>query len=232
MKKRIISLLLILVIVALSFVSCVRYESTVKVSSEGLFDVSVVFAVKEELLDASTDIPEGVLLTEEKKAELSEEGWHYSDYLSDGYRGYRVSKRNVPLTDYPGEAPEIFDVGNVNLFRKEGATYVFRMKGLSGENRDSLTLMDASGAKLSVSLSLPDKAINHNATTVSEDSCTYTWDLLEVEEGEELFCEFEISMGMGLMIYLFAGGGVILAAAVLVLVVKIRDRKAKKVRKS
>ena len=72
-------------------------------------------------------------------------------------------------------------------------------------------------------VTLPNKPISHNATTVSEDGKTLTWDLADKDTQN---IQFEFSLINPLLIYGIIGGAVLLLIIIIILiVVKIKKKK-------
>ena len=88
----------------------------------------------------------------------------------------------LPISDFE----LLFSHQRYTYFTVSGDTYVFKMTGANKEQLEAYSQYIESGLDVKVEfyIELPNKAISHNATTVSKDGKTYTWNLLDVDSIE------------------------------------------------
>lgn len=79
---------------------------------------------------------------------------------------------------------------------------------------------------LKFSVTLPSEAISNNATEVSEDKKTLTWDLTKTED-----IEFSFKATNSIMNYILIGGGIVLALAIIIIIVVVSRNNKKKIQK-
>ena len=167
------------------------YEATI--TKDKQVNQKIVLAVDNEMLEnlLSMQNPNSNQeFTEEEKWEmldemLDEENQDYEGYTKERYettdlKGYAFTKNlgnienltgdtiNFSLEDEPTE--------NIIMFTKKGNNYFTEFE--AGEPFDTDDT-DQYNIDYTVEyiVTLPTKAINHNATTISEDGKTLTWDL-------------------------------------------------------
>ena len=91
MKKRVLAVLAVLVAVMLT--GCMRVNVGIDVKSDGKADISLLYAMSDELMSSFSDDEgdsesETTALSPEEVKELEDEGWVYKEYKEDGYSGY------------------------------------------------------------------------------------------------------------------------------------------------
>ena len=151
--------------------------------------------------------------------------------------GFKVKYKDVKIDDItadskPDERVNIYnysdDILEGKLFYKSGKNYVSNMTIDTAGNNDFESMkenkqyMDIS---MMVVVTLPSKPVSNNATSVSEDGKTLTWDLMQIEESD---IDFEFSLNsfpIGLVLAIVFG---VVAAACIAVVVVIILNLAKK----
>ena len=150
------------------------------------------------------------------------EGYTMERYDQDGYRGFKYEATNIGnIDEVTGEGTpiDIIDMDSSTddmiMFTKNGNNYV--------SNIVYSPISEAEGQEASIEIqftvTLPTKPISHNATTVSDDGKTLTWNLNGTESGTIDF-EFNFSSFPILMVSLIGGGILLLAIIIVIIIVK------------
>ena len=201
--------------------------------------ISMTMAMDDELIDAminSSDTSgEGsgstASVTDKQRWEYVEKSLNESDdkgdwtkekYDKDGYKGYTYTSKTLKLDDLTGKSSSKFDffgdeeLDKAKIFVKNGSVY---KSNFSGDMKKDSSLGSSSSYASSMdlfevtfSVTLPNKPAKNNATSVSKDGKTLTWDLTKESD-----IQFEFSMGPNYLLY----GGIAAAVVVVVAIVAI-----------
>ena len=207
--KRILALILVMVC-SMIMTGCIRFSTTVEVKKNGKADISMVVAYQSSMGGDSQ--------SDEDIKKLEEEGWKYTDYNQDGYTGYEFVKKNVDLKELAKEMQSngSADDMNVDQFQitKHGSDYKIVWDIMNNtDDEDGASTEDYSmysdtlasaGGYMKFILKLPYKPKNHNATEVSEDGKTLTWDLMKMQKGDKIEVEFNLFNWTPIVICLIA----------------------------
>lgn len=227
MKKRVVALCLALVLI-LSFTACIRFEATIKINKNGTADVRMLMAASDAL--ASMGDGESIGLSEEEITEYKAKGFEYEEYVDAdaGYTGYILSRKDVDLQSGKNNNDEtgMESILDGDLFKVDGKHVTIDFAPMSDseyeESGSYLSILKNYGGYMKFNLELPVKPTNHNATTVSEDGKTLTWDLTKLKANESVHAEFD--MPSSILSWLLPVIGVLLIAVV-VAVVLIKKKK-------
>ncbi len=118
-------------------------------------------------------------------------GYKKSKYNKDGYKGTVFSKvLDGTIDDYVGDGENV-DFASLSeddkmFTKKNGHYYLYIDLGGSGDNYSDAKYYKEQGADMDYKfyISLPKPAVKHNATIVTDDPLTYSWDLLEANSIE------------------------------------------------
>ena len=162
---------------------------------------------------------------------LEEQGYTVERYEEgSNVKGYTVTKKYDHIDDLLATSDDPValedDMSSTStflqdpkLFTKSGNRYRVEFEELSGNESDT----SYSGMfDFTMVVELPSKAIDQNATSVSEDGKTLTWNLLEMT-GESIYFEFEFTN-----IWFYVGIGaaaIVLIIAVLVVLAHVTNKK-------
>lgn len=233
MKKKVFALTLVLMMVLFS--GCMRFSVEMDFTENGTVDVTMINAMADEVMSfgedmGSEDSGEGEssgLLDAEAIADLEAEGWEYEEYAQDGFTGYKIVSKGHSIE----EVAELFSdtedstgLGSetINLVTDGNGNYTLDWKVLDEESESQTADMgeyfDMYDGYLQFVLTVPQGTTANNATSVSDDGNTLTWNLLE---SDTVHAEFTIPVaaaaaggsGSGLLI------GIIVAIIVLIVVV-------------
>ena len=231
-KAKYLMSLLIIMTCAMFMTGCMRFSTTVEIKKNGKADVSMLIAYQNSMgEDAATS-------NDSEIKELEEEGWIYSDYNEDDYIGYVVTKKNVDLKEIAKEMSSSDTASEMNTDKfqitKHGSNYKISWDIMnSGDSSDSQNTDDYSqyasslksaGGYMTFVLKLPYKAKSSNATEVSKDGKTLTWDLLSMKQGDKIEVEFSL-INWPAIIACIIGALVIIGAVIAVLLI-LKNKKA------
>jgi hypothetical protein len=202
-------------------------RATLKVNSTGTVDISIQYAISKSMASlAGTDS----ILDEENIKSLQEQGYTCTPYSDGDYDGYVLTKHEVP--DFK---EGIFN--NPASLTKEGSKYIIDIPWNTNDEESSAAQLAAAGAMISsqggyaeVVLILPVKPISHNASYVSEDGKTLTWNLLTMGSKSSLHVEYDINSFVVLwLIRIAIAIAIVAVAAVLIIVIiKLLKKRGKK----
>lgn len=230
-----ITLALMTAMIALLFTGCVKFDTSITIKKDGRIDLDMIYAVDEDYLDSSSLMNS---LSDEDKSMLAAVGITVSDYSEDGYSGIKVTGENVKLS-------KDFDGAFSNLFDFDGEFLSYTVDGnkvsITALQDDSYTggsyskeygsMISMSGASAQIRITFPEgtNVVNSNATSVSYDGLTYTWDLLQLDFRDGLRVDFEMPMTASVsLIYALIGGGigaVVIIAVIVVILVKYNKKQ-------
>ena len=226
--KKIASLCLV-IFMLLIFSACIRFETTVKINSNGTADVRMFVATSDAF--SSMTESKSIAPSEEEIAEYKAKGFTYEDYvdIDGGYSGYILSRQGIALQsgntqDGEMDMNSLVDGEFDNMFNIEGKHVTIDFEVFS-EDEDSemlsyLPILKSNGGYMKFNLELPVKPTSHNATVASEDGKTLTWDLTRLNAGDKVHAEFDIpSRSIPVWVYILIG----VIAAVLIIAEIVDD---------
>ena len=119
-------------------------------------------------------------------------------FESGDFKGFKYSKVIGKIKDFSNNSGDGVEITSFTekdqIFSKEGDLYVLRAHLDSAESYTEET--EAEGNIATFYIKLPQPAVSNNATTVSEDGLTYTWNLFKDQEVEISFKTSSISTGL------------------------------------
>ena len=227
MKKRLFALCLMLAL-AVGLTGCIRVDTTLKVNSNKTVDVRTLFAFNTEMLpmEEGEENPAGP--SQEEIDELKEQGFTCETYSQDGFTGYTLSKKGIDINAINGEDTGLESLLDGISFKVDGNHVTVDVEALSEEEYEESSevfgqLKDY-GGYMNFNLEIPTKATKHNATSVSKDGRTLTWDLTSMKAGDKIHAEFDLT-GSSTPSWLLPVILGVLAAAIIAAVVIILMKK-------
>lgn len=209
MKK--IGLIFMVIAMSLAMTGCMRTRVTLEIKEDGAAEVSMLYAISDELMEyAGGGTEEGETESDyfaDTLNEMTEEGWTNEAYAEDGYTGYVFTKGGVAIDDiatYITDAEDSLeaDSGNFSL-TKEGDNYLLNWHLFSDDELDEYssyaTYFENMDGFMEFVLVLPKAAVNSNADEVSEDGKTLTWNLLTMDPEEGISVEFALPKTMNMI---------------------------------
>lgn len=153
-------------------------------------------------------------------------GFTKTRYEKDKYKGFTysiyISNIDKISGDTAGFTFEDFkEISKKIVFVKKGNNYKANLSITSNEETEGYDI----DADIKFIVTLPNKPSSHNATEVSEDGKTLTWDLADKDTQN---IEFEFSLINPLLIYAIIGGAVLLIIIIIILIIIKRKKKKNK----
>ncbi len=126
--------------------------------------------------------------------EVAYEGFTKTKYEEGEFKGYRFEKELGNLDDLTlkGDSNSVsYDelTKESKIFTKKGDVYTLKIDIQDADEIESLKENEENGVDIvaEMTVTLPQPAESNNATTVSEDGLTYTWDLINTTTVELSF---------------------------------------------
>ena len=245
--------LLVVSVLLIGLTGCVSLDTNVVVNK----DKSMEFSMKEEIDLSSMTGDEGdenATVSDETDIEaLKTKGYTVEEYDNEGVKGYKISKKFTSIdevtakngTETPFIVEKWLDDGNdSNMFSlKDG---VYSANWIMAEDDKKAEEMDGVDSELLNSLinitytiTLPNKPLSHNATSVSEDGKTLTY-LVKYDENQKMNTikfSFDFateptkatSTEIDNMLYYIIGGSALIVIILVVVIISIVKGKNKKV---
>ena len=220
--------LLVFMLCALCLTGCVRFNTTVTVKRNGKLDVSMLYA----MVDMSDYGYDTAKIAGEQKQEYIDKGWDVEDYDQDGFSGFVVSKKNISPSELSSSMEdaqsELTQTGDSLKVTREGFKYIFDWKVFDEDQSDQIdsykSIFGMSGGYMKLTVNLPVKPSDSNATSVSNDGKTLEWDLLNLGPDNTIHVEFSlINFWMIIMVFM-AIFSTIVIIIVATLIIKERKR--------
>lgn len=222
--KKTIGLIIILIIMLITLTGCAEVNYELEINNDGTGKISCLYGISKEELGDKAELLQAVAMSMKEKIE--ENGYTVEMYEDDKVSGFKGSKiLNDITTEFSVE--EVFEV-----FENFGEKYVEDTE----ENRIKIetnlfktvylqkAVVDLSeiGTEINMeySLKLPVKTKTNNATKISEDGKTLTWEIKTGEINNIEFVAEEINI-MPIVVIVVA----IVAAIVIVVTVIIIIKK-------
>lgn len=222
----------------------VEYDMTIKNNKSMNF--SIITALDNELIDGMLSMENGngeqSSFTDEQRWEVLENdlndsedgenpedyGFSVSKYEEGEYKGYQFTKKIDNIDEISGDVAnfELSNYQNISdsiVFVKNGETYKANFV-LSSEEQSSSTQGYDIGIEMKYVVTLPNKPISHNATEVSKDGKTLTWNLLNADSQN---IEFEFTLKDNTMLYIGIAAGVVIIFIILIVVIVSNGKKRK-----
>lgn len=182
-----------------------KAEYGINIDSKKNVSVEVISAMDDELIDSLLS-SESVGESEENKTYTDEDRWKYVDenisdddyegytkvkYDKNGYKGYSFKKDLGNIDDLSSDDPDDVELGDINddskIFIKKDNVYTLKVKNDSENEEQMEEYNESVGFDVKLVVTLPNEAISNNATEVSSDGLTYTWDLVKAKDIELSF---------------------------------------------
>jgi len=115
-------------------------------------------------------------------SELEAKGFKLEEFQDDKYTGYIITGKVDNIDNLIGtpdfNLDDIGDINNKKMFTKDGNVYTGKiLVGDPTDTGDGSTSTSGINLIYNFTLNLPNEAKTHNATTISEDGKTLTWNL-------------------------------------------------------
>lgn len=217
MKRKVKSLILLLVAVVLLAGCTMKENLNMKIASNKDVKVSIIIAMDDEMIDTMISMKESGTMTpdeSEKKTYTDKERWEYLEsddstldvpedyttkkYDKDGFKGY-IAEKDLGNIDNlsTSEAAERQNIVSDDedefftgkLFIKDGSKYSSNMKIDLGDETQEMSSYESYGAAFDMKLVIefPKVPLSHNADEVSSDGKTLSWNLLKNKDVDFTF---------------------------------------------
>lgn len=228
MKKRLVWIAVAALALCM-LVGCMRVEVGVKVHSDGTADLKMIYAMSDSMIEMAGESP---TLSDEEIAEYAAENITYEIYRdeAESYTGYVLKKTGVDLKESAGGADAgLNNALDASFIKVDGSHVTLRFTPFTEEEYDEnstyYSMLNQSGGYLRFVLETPSKPTAHNATEVSKDGKTLTWDMTALGRGEAIYAEFELKDSSHTILWIVICACVAAASAVAVILI-LRKRNA------
>lgn len=175
-------------------------------------------------------LQENLFKSDEAFASVEEEGFVVEEYQDNTYMGYMVIKNIENIDNYVGDNTNFSlssyeDFNSKKIFTKYGNVYKGRILFENAENEEAAETYDIDFEYV-FTLTLPNKVISSNATTVSEDGKTLTWNLVNSNIYAIEF-EFEFPSFLTMIkdnMFIVAGIAIVIILIIVVLITLIINK--------
>lgn len=181
---------------------CVKYNFKMEVGKDDSFTFAITTAIDKTMTENGT-----TTIDEEEEAAIKAKGFTIEDYEDEKWKGSIVTKKFDNIDDISSKEEVIVDINDIldsekedikYYFQKDGDTYkanfIVNLVDETAENGETTPEEDqyiqqvVSTMDLKYEVTLPVKPVKNNATSVSEDGMTLTWNL---EFGKANLINFE-----------------------------------------
>lgn len=220
-KMKLFSLLLLIVLMT----GCVKYNIGMEVGKDKSVTITIIDAIQSDYSSYGD--------TEDEADTMAEKGFTKEEYNEEGWVGFKLTKKYKNINDISSkdavkvELSDILDEDKDEIkvyFQKKESllktTYIANFTIDMGSG-DSSYSSYASSMDLKYSVKLPVKSDKQNATSVSEDGKTLTWNLTYGKVNE---INYEFSM-TNKTVYVAAGAIVAIVIIAIIFVVASKKKK-------
>ena len=215
MKKVRFAVMIIIVLCSSLLAGCVRMNIGITFKANGKLDAELVTAISSELYAEGESA-----LDDEELANFESDEWDIKEYSSDGYVGYSLKKKNIDIKELISD----LDADESDFsFRKDGLRYILDWD--MGSEMDGIGILASTitgtGGYVKMTINLPVKAIEHNATNEFNNGKTLEWDLLQTNNIHLVFSLFSIWIIVILAV-------VIVIVLIIIIISSVHNHKKKK----
>lgn len=234
MKKtlKVVGILAVLVMTLLTLTGCMNVNFDVQLGKDGSGDVSYIIGYKKSFVESMgmtiDQLKENDTSLEQQQEAIENEGYTVEEYEDDNTYGLIAKKHFDNIEEFSINKEldlEVEEGSDKITFTKEGSKAKYSqdttidLTNLLGEDveNDSQMAMAAAMLKqmeMTYKITLPFKAGENNATTVSEDGKTLEWKLT-TEKINEIKFEAEES-GLPIALYIVIGVCILLVIAAII----------------
>ena len=177
---------------------------SIKIGNDKSVEYEFLIAQDDEMIDAMLDMGSSMSSededSDEEKAYTDKDRWEYVDssndssfkdfkkvkYDKEGYKGYTYTLKVDNIDEISSEDATKVDFnsvdGDAKIFVKNGDTYKLSVKNSDDSNSQMSQYADTVNFDVKLKVTLPNKAISNNATSV--EGTTYIWDLAKSDSIE------------------------------------------------
>ena len=214
-----------------SYNQSARISLDITVKRNQKVDASFLCAVLQEMAEYQ-------FFESEDLRNMKERGWDYRLYNQDGYLGYVFTIEDVELSSLISAVDGVeTGLGGLNgdtlSISKEGMNYTFRAQLFDEDTASTFELYKTDfltyDGFVNVILRLPEKPTSSNATFVSDDGKTLTWDLLNVGADQQMRAEFQLIPTYYIFILIALGMTIIICLLIATILRVVRKKEEAKI---
>ncbi len=188
------SVLLAVLLTGCSSKQSARINLDITIRRDQKVDASLLFAVLKEMAEYQ-------FFSTEDLRDMKARGWDYRLYSEDDYLGYVFTIQDQDLSEIvnavDGVETSFGGLSSEKLsITRDGMSYTFQGQIFDDDDAQDIELYKTDflnyGGCVNVVLHLPEKASSSNATFVSDDGKTLTWDLLNMGANQQMRAEFRL----------------------------------------
>lgn len=229
--KKILSLILVMILLLVTLTGCVNVEYAVKLNRDGSGDITYVYAISKQALDALQMTADELL--DSSKQQVTDSQYTLENYETDEEIGFKATKHIGNVTTelsleeaFGEEYIKDSDSNGVNIEKKANKT-IYSQNAVIDLTSSTIEDLSYTGAKIKYSISSPGE-INLEKTngTISEDKKTVTWELKLKEKNE---IKFEAIEKNNIWIWIVVGviGALAIVGVIIFIILKSKSKKSK-----
>lgn len=222
-----------------------KTEYNMNIKEDKSMDLGAIIAMDDELIDYmmesegySEDYTEDEMwnMLETSLEEDSNDSFNYEDsgfvvnrYEYEKWTGFQFIKKIENIDEISGDTAitsleKIYENSDSTLFIKDGDNYKLNLVFESENQNEEIGNFNIP-FEILLTITLPNKPISHNATSVSEDGKTLTWDLTKIEN---INLEFSLEKSTNYLPFIIVGVGLIVILIVLFVIIKSKKNNKPK----
>lgn len=224
--KKLLSLISVMAILLVALTGCVSVNYEVTLNEDGTADVSYIYGFEKEMLERTETTAEEMTSDMKEKAETS--GYEIETYSDDKIEGFKAKKHIENLSEismedaFGSENIKDLEENQIKIEKKVFKTEYSQKANIDlsamGENAESIVT-------LKYVIKLPVKAGDNNASEISEDGKTLTWNL---KAGEVNEINFQASGNSSVMMIILIIAVVVIVAIAVILIFSKKSQKNSK----
>ncbi len=223
--KKVLSLISIMAILLIALTGCVSVNYEVTLNKDGTADVAYIYGFEKETLQQLGTSAEDMTSDMQKNAETN--AYEIETYSDDKIEGFKAKKHienlsEISLEDAFGSENVKDSEENQIKIEKKGSKTLYSQKAsidLSGMDEST-----ASMVTMKYVIKLPVKVGENNASEVSEDGKTLTWNL---KAGEVNEINFEAGGNSSSLITIIIVIAIAVVIAIVIVIIAILSKKQK-----
>lgn len=186
--KKVLSLISIMAILLIALTGCVSVNYEVTLNKDGTADVAYIYGFEKETLQQLGASAED--MTSDMKANAETSNYQIEAYSDDKIEGFKAKKHienlsEISLEDaFGSENVKDSEENQIKIEKKGSKTFYSQKASIDLSEMDEST---ASMVTMKYVIKLPVKVGENNASEVSEDGKTLTWNLKAGETNEISF---------------------------------------------
>ncbi len=235
-RAKTLTIAAIALLLAALLAGCVHADAHLTINADGSADYAVDLALSDEVIQPAK--AQGQDPFASSAAELKDDGYEVTEISADGYTGIHVSKhfKDAALLGADGSLDTLNTLlggANKNFAVKKQAGLFSTTYTVHADMDPSALLGSQQGlgeavkeflnqARVTMAVTLPQKAGSHNATEVSADGLTYTWQL---QLDKPAAIDLAVTLTNWTNILLVGGGALVVIVLIIVIAAVAKGRR-------